>query len=62
MKMQLLAEGMELEEFGGHVQCVETAARAGTGLDALEEALLLQVRHAAPRQSAWPRVTARAAT
>ena len=41
--MQLLNEGLELEEFGGDVQCVETAAKAGMGLDALEEALLLQV-------------------
>lgn len=43
VKMQLLGEGLELEEYGGDVQCVETAAKAGMGLDALEEALLLQV-------------------
>lgn len=43
VKMQLLAEGLELEEFGGDVQCVQTAARAGLGLRDLEEALLLQV-------------------
>ncbi|KAF6248325.1 P-loop containing nucleoside triphosphate hydrolase protein [Scenedesmus sp. NREL 46B-D3] len=42
VKMQLLSEGLELEEFGGDVQLVETAARKGQGLDALEEALLLQ--------------------
>eukprot|EP00775_Hariotina_reticulata_P012886 gene12886-13012_t len=42
VKLQLLSEGIELEEFGGHVQCVETAARAGLGLTELEEALLLQ--------------------
>jgi translation initiation factor IF-2 len=42
--MQLLNEGLELEEFGGDVQLVLTAARKGEGLDALEEALLLQVR------------------
>jgi translation initiation factor IF-2 len=41
--MQLLNEGLELEEFGGDVQLVQTAARKGEGLDALEEALLLQV-------------------
>jgi translation initiation factor IF-2 len=41
--MQLLNEGLELEEFGGDVQCVQTAAKAGLGLKELEEALLLQV-------------------
>jgi len=44
VKRQLLAEGVELEEFGGTVQAVETAATAGTGLRELEEALLLQAR------------------
>ena len=44
VKQQLLAEGLELEEFGGTVQLVETAATAGVGLIELEEALLLQVR------------------
>lgn len=44
VKQQLLAEGLELEEFGGTVQVVETAATAGIGLTELEEALLLQVR------------------
>jgi translation initiation factor IF-2 len=44
VKVQLLSEGLELEEYGGDVQLVETAARKGQGLDALEEALLLQVR------------------
>lgn len=43
VKMQLLSEGLELEEFGGDVQCVQTAAKSGTGLRELEEALLLQV-------------------
>lgn len=42
--MQLLSEGLELEEFGGDVQCVQTAAKAQLGLRELEEALLLQVR------------------
>ncbi|WIA08063.1 hypothetical protein OEZ85_007529 [Tetradesmus obliquus] len=42
VKLQLLSEGLELEEYGGDVQLVETAARKGQGLDALEEALLLQ--------------------
>lgn len=44
VKAQLLAEGLELEEFGGTVQLVETAATAGIGLTELEEALLLQVQ------------------
>ena len=44
VKRQLLAEGVELEEFGGTVQAVETAATAGSGLRELEEALLLQAR------------------
>jgi translation initiation factor IF-2 len=43
--MQLLSEGLELEEYGGDVQLVQTAARKGIGLDALEEALLLQVSY-----------------
>ena len=42
MRTQLLSEGLELEAFGGDVQCVETAAPTGAGLAALEEALLLQ--------------------
>jgi translation initiation factor IF-2 len=41
---QLLGERLELEVFGGDMQLVQTAARKGEGLDALEEALLLQVR------------------
>jgi translation initiation factor IF-2 len=44
VKLQLMSEGLELEEYGGDVQLVQTAARKGEGLDALEEALLLQVR------------------
>lgn len=43
MKAQLLAEGLDLEEYGGDVQCVMTAAKKGEGLAELEEALLLQV-------------------
>lgn len=42
VKQQLLAEGVELEEYGGDVQVVQTAATAGLGLAELEEALLLQ--------------------
>jgi hypothetical protein len=42
VKRQLLAESVELEEYGGDVQVVETAATAGQGLAELEEALLLQ--------------------
>ena len=43
VRQQLIAEGVELEEVGGNVQCVETAATKGQGLLELEEALLLQV-------------------
>lgn len=43
VRQQLIAEGVELEEVGGEVQCVETAATKGQGLLELEEALLLQV-------------------
>ena len=53
VKAQLLEEGLELEEFGGAVQCVETAARQGRGLEELGEALALQaevMELAAPRR------------
>lgn len=43
MRQQLIAEGLELEEVGGSVQVVETAATKGQGLLQLEEALMLQV-------------------
>ena len=43
VKSQLLSEGLELEEYGGDVQVVLTAAKSGQGLAELEEALLLQV-------------------
>ena len=43
VRQQLLAEGLELEEAGGDVQVVETAAPVGLGLAELEDALLLQV-------------------
>lgn len=43
VRQQLIAEGLELEEVGGSVQVVETAATKGTGLLELEEALMLQV-------------------
>ncbi|KAL6778548.1 MIF2 [Auxenochlorella protothecoides x Auxenochlorella symbiontica] len=42
VRAALLSLGLELEEAGGTVQVVEVAAPRGTGLDALEEALLLQ--------------------
>eukprot|EP00891_Asterochloris_glomerata_P008954 jgi/Astpho2/8954/e_gw1.00133.45.1_t len=42
VRQQLLAEGLELEEAGGDVQVVETAAPVGLGLAELEDALLLQ--------------------
>ena len=43
VRQQLIAEGLELEEVGGSVQVVETAAPTGLGLLDLEEALMLQV-------------------
>ncbi|KAK4748613.1 hypothetical protein SAY87_015199 [Trapa incisa] len=42
VKLQLASEGLLLEEMGGDVQVVEVSAMAKTGLDRLEEALLLQ--------------------
>ncbi|CAA7395594.1 unnamed protein product [Spirodela intermedia] len=42
VKIQLGSEGLPLEEMGGDVQVVQVSALKGTGLDRLEEALLLQ--------------------
>eukprot|EP00192_Tetraselmis_astigmatica_P002451 CAMPEP_0117663760 /NCGR_PEP_ID=MMETSP0804-20121206/8797_1 /TAXON_ID=1074897 /ORGANISM="Tetraselmis astigmatica, Strain CCMP880" /LENGTH=962 /DNA_ID=CAMNT_0005470825 /DNA_START=460 /DNA_END=3349 /DNA_ORIENTATION=+ len=42
VKRDLAANGLELEEYGGDVQVVPVAAPKGIGLQALEEALLLQ--------------------
>ncbi|KAJ0250287.1 Translation initiation factor 2 [Hirschfeldia incana] len=42
VKNQLAAEGIEIEDIGGNVQVVEVSAVKCTGLDKLEEALLLQ--------------------
>ncbi|CAH9091495.1 unnamed protein product [Cuscuta europaea] len=42
VKVQLASEGLPLEEMGGDVQVVEVSAVNKTGLDNLEEALLLQ--------------------
>ncbi|DBA91352.1 TPA: hypothetical protein ACH3X2_003998 [Trebouxia sp. C0005] len=42
VRQQLIAEGLELEEIGGSIQVVETAAPKGKGLLDLEEALMLQ--------------------
>ncbi|CAF1917630.1 hypothetical protein Bca4012_051190 [Brassica carinata] len=42
VKNQLAAEGIELEDIGGNVQVVEVSAMKSTGLDKLEEALLLE--------------------
>ncbi|KAL4592794.1 hypothetical protein LXL04_005799 [Taraxacum kok-saghyz] len=42
VKVQLASEGLPLEEMGGDVQVVEVSAVTKTGLDGLEEALLLQ--------------------
>lgn len=38
----MLEYGIQLEEFGGDVQCVEISALTGSGLDMLEEAVLVQ--------------------
>jgi translation initiation factor IF-2 len=40
VKTRLLENGLELEEFGGEVQCVEVSGRTGKGLDQLEEAIV----------------------
>lgn len=42
VRQQLAAEGLELEEIGGDIQVVEVSATANSGLEKLEEALLLQ--------------------
>ncbi|XP_040989776.1 translation initiation factor IF-2-like [Juglans microcarpa x Juglans regia] len=42
VKLQLASEGLLLEEMGGDVQVVQVSAVKKTGLDSLEEALLLQ--------------------
>ncbi|KAG1355237.1 translation initiation factor IF-2 [Cocos nucifera] len=42
VRIQLGSEGLLLEDLGGDVQVVEISAAAKTGLDKLEEALLLQ--------------------
>lgn len=42
VKVQLASEGLSLEEMGGDVQVVEVSAVKRTGLDSLEEAILLQ--------------------
>ncbi|KAG9149212.1 hypothetical protein Leryth_003204 [Lithospermum erythrorhizon] len=42
VKTQLAAEGLPLEEIGGDIQVVEVSAMKKSGLDNLEEALLLQ--------------------
>ncbi|KAL1558256.1 translation initiation factor IF-2-like [Salvia divinorum] len=42
VKVQLASEGLPLEEMGGDIQVVEVSAIKGSGLDNLEDALLLQ--------------------
>lgn len=42
VKVQLASEGLGLEEMGGDIQVVEVSAVTKSGLDKLEEALLLQ--------------------
>ena len=39
VKRELLSAGVELEEFGGEVPCVEVSGKTGDGLDLLEETL-----------------------
>ena len=40
VKSDLLANGLELEAFGGDVQCVEVSGLTGEGLDMLEAAII----------------------
>jgi translation initiation factor IF-2 len=40
VKTKLLAAGLELEEFGGEIQCVEVSGLTGKGLDNLELAIV----------------------
>ena len=42
VKQQLLHHEVQLEEFGGDVQAVEISATRGTGMDLLEECILMQ--------------------
>ena len=42
VKTELLQHEVQVEEMGGDVLAVEVSAKAGTGLDKLEEAILLQ--------------------
>jgi len=42
VKNDLLAHGVVAEEFGGDVQCIHVSAKAGTGIDELLDAVLLQ--------------------
>ncbi|XP_021755760.1 uncharacterized protein LOC110720963 [Chenopodium quinoa] len=42
VKVQLASEGLALEEMGGDIQVIEVSATTKSGLDTLEEALLLQ--------------------
>ena len=42
VKTELLQHEIQVEEMGGEVLCVEMSAKDGTGLDKLEEAILLQ--------------------
>lgn len=40
VKSQLLAEGVQLEDFGGEIPCIEISGKTGQGLDKLEENLV----------------------
>ena len=55
VKQHLLAEGVELEEYGGAVQMVHTSVVSGLGLPELQEALTLQVCISAWRVGAGDR-------
>lgn len=40
VKSQLFSEGVQVEDFGGDIPCVEISGRTGQGLDKLQETLL----------------------
>ncbi|MFD0726479.1 translation initiation factor IF-2 [Lysobacter brunescens] len=42
VKNELLTHGVVAEDFGGDVQCIHVSAKAGTGIDELLDAVLLQ--------------------
>ena len=42
VKQELLQHEVYVEDLGGEIQCIEVSAKAGTNLDAVEEAIALQ--------------------